>query len=85
MLTIKDNTTYITNRWYEIGISKTTDRVYGVFESVESAANKIFDLETEQEKNSNHKDRFYIIEIQTMIVKNENEDIIFNNRIERKI
>ena len=85
MLTMRDNMQYITNRWYEIGISKTTSRVYGVFESVESAANKIFELETEQEKNSNHKDRFFIIEIQTMIVKDANGDIIFNNRIERKI
>lgn len=84
MLTVRNNMWYVTNRWYEIGISKTTSRVYGVFESVESAANKIFELETEQEK-TNHKDRFFIIEIQTMTVKDENEDIIFNNRIERKI
>ena len=79
MLTVRNNMWYVTNRWYEIGISKTTSRVYGVFESVESAANKIFELETEQEK-TNHKDRFFIIEIQTMTVKDENGDIIFNNR-----
>lgn len=84
MLTVKDNTTYITNRWYEIGISKSTARIYGVFTTFESAANKILELEAEQKRNG-YKDKFFVIEIQTMIVKDENGDIIFNNRIERKV
>ena len=84
MLTVKDNTTYITNRWYEIGISKTSGRIYGVFETFESAANKILELETEQ-KRSGYKDKFFVIEIQIMMVKDENGDIIFSNRIERKV
>ena len=84
MLTAKDNITYITNRWYEIGISKTTARIYGVFETFESAANKILELEAEQ-KRSGYKDKFFVIEIQTMIAKEENGDIIFSNRIERKV
>lgn len=84
MLTVKDNITYITNRWYEIGISKTSGRIYGVFETFESAANKILELETEQ-KRSGYKDKFFVIEIQIMMVKDENGDIIFSNRIERKV
>lgn len=84
MLTVKDNITYITNRWYEISISKTSGRIYGVFETFESAANKILELETEQ-KRSGYKDKFFVIEIQIMMVKDENGDIIFSNRIERKV
>lgn len=85
MLTIKDNTTYIMNHWYEIGIAKSTERIYGVFETIESAANKILELEAEQERNDYKKDKFFVIEIQSMIVKDENGDIIFNNRVERKV
>ena len=84
MFTVKDNITYITNRWYEIGISKSTGRIYGVFETFESAANKILELEAEQERN-NYKDKFFVIEIQIMMVKDENGDIVFSNRIERKV
>lgn len=84
MLTVKDNTIYITSRVYEIGISKSSERIKGGFDTFESAANKILELETEQERNG-YKDKFFVIEIQTMIVKDENGDIIFNNRIERKV
>ncbi len=84
MLTIKDNTTYITNHWYEIGISKSSKRINGTFDTFELAANKILELETEQKRN-NYKDKFFVIEIQITIVEDENRNIIFNNRIERKV
>lgn len=84
MLIKNDNITYVTSCWYEIGISKSTMRVYGVFETFESAINKILELEAEQKRNGYHE-KFFVIEIQTMKVTDENGDIIFNNRIERKV